>query len=1170
MAKAKKLEVHENQGHLFPQMRRDYNPFWMSSLFSDVYLKNDVPRVYKHLWENDEIENSESGFAKFYQGFVDLAIHHEKSKFETWNEAQTVKDWIVPIMDLLGWENNSVKGTNSYLDNETFNIDNQTYKPDLIYFDKPKFKEFTQKHKKDVTLKLNEIRNPDTGAKMVIEAKHWARLSSNRNDAKKDAKLTDSAVSLGPELQTLKYMEVLGLDFGILTDGKTWKLFHKDLSKSVDKRAFTFDLGKLKEIAQDLYSHGQEEIFRENAKYFYYFFSKASFYQVDDSKVVPIVREVFEHSKKYAHDIEEDLKKRFIITMGLTCNALKNSCKRQKEEIDLETIRNVAESHLFNILFVKSCEVRQILPIKSPNYLKVSLHEVIEYLDYMHFDPEKGMDTFFKYFQTGTAFGGKDFTYEGYQIFDRFINLYEIIHDGTNKTKDFGFEIEGFKESIFTKEEWKFATRHKITNGEMIKILFTLNFIESSVPGRNYQQIPYSYFTPRQLGSIYESFLEFKLEIASVDLIFKKSQWHEANLGSAFVKSLKLVDRFIVKRGELFFTPDNKERKITGSYYTPDYVVKFIVEETIGRLIEDKKSYEFLNLKICDPAMGSGHFLVGALDYLVREYRLRWCEENFSDIDETIEETSRKILDACLFGVDVNSRAVKLAKMSLWLMTAFAGKKLENLNDQFKVGNSVVDNPKIIFNAFIWKNEFKKVFSDGGFDCVLGNPPYIGEAGNKDLFEIYKQSTLGSKYYIGKMDLWYAFVIQSISILKENGLHSFIAPSNWTTAAGAQTLREVLLKTCSFLKYIDFMDFKVFESASIQTMIYIVQKSKLNKSFKYFKITEKNSSQEEVEKMLFSENCSSRYFQSFEVQNLFKDGTVGLSFSDDKVEKTLEQIQSAGNFYLDDDLVCAGVDVHQDFVTEKHLNILKDKKIKKGDGIFVISESEKKLMNLDSNEVQHLKPYYTSENLFKYKLRKPNKLWLIYANESFKNNVHKFKKLKMHFDKYEMVITSDFGPYCLHRARKQSFFEGEKILSLRKTYEPIFTFTNESSYVSQSYYVIKDNRVSILYLSAILNSNVVYFWLYNKGKKQGEQLQIDKDPLLKIPLIQTNDKNILANIMELVKIIMNGKDKEIDNAEIELNQIIYNLYNLSDENILEINNFINQRKKAKKQISNVA
>jgi hypothetical protein len=824
MAKAKKIEIHESQGQLFPQIRKDYNPFWMSSLFSDVYLKNDVPRVYKHLWENDEIENLESGFAKFYQGFVDLAIHHEKSKFETWNEAQTVKDWIVPIMDLLGWENNSVKGTNSYLDNETFNIENQTYKPDLIYFDKPKHKEFTQKHKKDVTLKLNEIRNPDTGAKIVIEAKHWNRLSSHRVDGKKDAKLTDSAVSLGPELQTLKYMEVLGLDFGILTDGKIWKLFHKELSKSVDKRSFTFDLGKLKEIAQDLLSHGQEEIFRANAKYFYYFFAKSSFFQINESKVIPLVREVFEHSRKYAHEIEENLKKRFIITMGLTCNALKNSCKRQKEDIDLETIRNVSESHLFNILFVKSCEVRQILPIKSPNYLKVSLHEVIEYLDYMNFDPEKGLDTFFKYFQTGAAFGGKDFSYDGFQIFDRFINLYEIIHDGTAKSKDFGFEIEGFKESIFNKEEWKFAARHRITNGEMIKILFTLNFIESNVPGRNYQQIPYSYFTPRQLGSIYESFLDYKLEESITDMIFRKGQWQIANLKSDKVRSLNLIDNYKTKKGELFFSPDNEDRKMTGAFYTPDHIVKYIVEQTLNPLVVNKSTDDILNLKICDPSMGSGHFLAGAIDFLVHAYRRKWGDENNDDIHESVEETSRKILNSCIFGVDINPRSVKLANMSLWLMTAYPGKKLEKLSGQLFAGDSLDSR------TFDWKTKFKSVFGKhhSGFNAIIGNPPYVFTRGNL-ISENDKCYYTRYKTGHGKLNLFAIFFERSWELLEsQEGQLSFICPSNIFRTTTYSLLREYIINECK-VKEISIPDHHVFEGVTAETVIVTLAKNASNK-----------------------------------------------------------------------------------------------------------------------------------------------------------------------------------------------------------------------------------------------------------------------------------------------------------------------------------------------------
>jgi hypothetical protein len=474
-ALAKKAEANPQQSELFFDSKQDLNPFWSSSLFSDVYLKNDLPREYKHIWENDEI----GGFYEFYQGFVDLCLETEHISFENLREADTVIKWIVPVMGLLGWENNSSKYQNSYIDNTSFTVSEgnkrQVYRPDLIYFEKPEFASYTQREK-EPQAKLREARDKKTGAKIVVEAKYWDRLSAT-SDKFKSKEVDDSASGLGPELQTLKYMELFNLDFGILTDGKTWKMFHKELSQGIDRRSYEFDLGNLRELALDIQSETNEQKFRSYAKYFYFFFSKPSIVAEERSKSTPFIYEILEYSKKYAHSIEEDLKKRFIVCMGLICNSLLKSANDAGTKVDLETIRNVAESHIFNILFTKSCEVRRILPIQSINYLKVSLHEVIEYLNEMNFDPSKNWDDYLRDFRYGEAFGGKKFSFEGHDIFNRFINLYEIVHSGTNKEKDFGFEIQGFKESIFSKEEWSFAKKHKICNKDMINILFNLNFI---------------------------------------------------------------------------------------------------------------------------------------------------------------------------------------------------------------------------------------------------------------------------------------------------------------------------------------------------------------------------------------------------------------------------------------------------------------------------------------------------------------------------------------------------------------------------------------------------------------------------------------------------------------------------------------------------------------------
>lgn len=839
-ATAKKADQNTNQSELIFDSKRDLNPFWTSSLFSDVYLKNDLPRDYKEMWEKD----LEGGpFYEFYNGFIDLCTDLQHEAFDNWREADTVKNWIVPVMSLLGWENNSERHQNSYIDNTSFTIEEngrkQVYRPDLIYFDKPEFKAYTQREK-DNSSKLREVKDKKTGSQIVVEAKYWDRLSSMADKYKtKDG--DDSASGLGPELQTLKYMDIFDHQFGILSDGKTWKLFHKDFSQGLDRRCYEFDLGNLKELALSINESSNEQKFRSYAKYFFYFFCKESLVQTKNNPN-PLVYKIFEHSKKYAHSIEEDLKERFIVTMGIVCNALNKSITKNKEQVDFKIVRNVAESHLFNILFIKSCEVRKILPIQSLNYLRVSLHEVIETLAEMNFDPDKDMDTYLSEFRFGETFGGKKFSFEGFEVFDRFINLYEVIHDGTNASKDFGFEIEGFKESIFTKDEWRLAKTHKINNRDMINILFNLNFIDSRVPNKKYQQIPYSYFSPRQLGSIYESFLEYKLSVAEKDMIFKKGHWEPANLSSSKVRSLRVSEDDTVRKGELYFETDNKDRKTTGSYYTPDFVVKYIVRKTLSTYTSKMSSSELLKLKVCDPALGSGHFIAGALDFLVEEYRTKWINENNDDLNETVSETARKILDSCIYGVDMNDRAVKLAKMSLWLLTAHPGKKLERLDDQIICRNSLANKEvsneyrkrgiKVSWKELDAKKDFDRV--KNGFDVIIGNPPW-GAKLSEESIDILSSVYVNSSYKL--IDSFKYFIERSLELVSEKGCVGFITPASLISHIGCKDSRNLLMKN-GLTEIVDLGD-GVFENVCAPSVIYLVDRKNTKDEFKF--VTSKNA-----------------------------------------------------------------------------------------------------------------------------------------------------------------------------------------------------------------------------------------------------------------------------------------------------------------------------------------
>jgi len=353
-------------------------------------------------------------------------------------------------------------------------------------------------------------------------------------------------------------------------------------------------------------------------------------------------------------------------------------------------------------------------------------------------------------------------------------------------------------------------------------------------------------------------------------------------------------------------------------------------------------------------------------------------------------------------------------------------------------------------------------------------------------------------------------------------------------------------------------------------MIFILQKEKHSKTYNliYNKIIDKKATPSLLSEVIKTKKDNSVLTQTKTSVNP-KALDQLISFNDSKITAILNKIKTNANYYLNDKEVGTGIDVHQDFVTEEHLKTLKSNHVSKGDGIFNLSDKEKKSFTFNAEEKKIIKPFYTTNELLRYYGNSKNTLWVIYSDKNVRQNINNYPNIKKHLDKFSSIITSDFGPYGLHRARDQKFFEGEKIISLRKTKIQTFTYTDYPCYVSQTYFVIKPTGINLKYLTALLNSQLIYFWLYNKGKKQGDQLQIDKEPLLEIPLVIPNDKkkelqlcNYFDSISDLVaesKDTKDAKENETLNSKIKsiehkINDIVYELYNLSDEDINIINN----------------
>ncbi len=620
----------------------------------------------------------------------------------------------------------------------------------------------------------------------------------------------------------------------------------------------------------------------------------------------------------------------------------------------------------------------------------------------------------------------------------------------------------------------------------------------------------------------------------------------------------------------------SSKRKSQGIYYTPRYIVDYIIQNTLGEVLKNKPAHEAMKIKVLDPACGSGSFLIKTFEVLDEHIKREWHQKG---TDSTINYARKlPILTSSIYGVDLDAEAVEIAQLNLLLKTLERRECLPNLMHNIECGNSLISGTEAELKKhfgdnwkdkkpFDWKEKFKDVFGQGGFDVIIGNPPYIKEFVDKSAFD----GLHNNPYYQGKMDIWTLFGCVAVDLLKEGGLFSFIAPNNWLTNVGASIFRNKILSEGEIINFIDFGDFKVFDEAGIQTMIFVFRKTKPREVYdiNYSKIIDKNIIKEDLIKFLNSDkNLEIQGIQNFKIQFKPKEFLNKLiSFVGSDKEDILKKIEAKRNFELQDEEISNGIHHHHDTVNKERQKILGDN-FHIGEGIFVLSDAEKENISFTKKELEIIKPSYTTDEIKRWYADSHNKEWVIYTDSSFKdlNKIESYPNIKKHLDKFNKVITSDNGPYGLHRAKKENFFIGEKIIVLRKCTIPTFTYVNFDSYVSATFYIIKTNRIDQKYLTAILNSSLIAFWLKNKGKMQGNNYQLDKAPLMNIP-IYISDKNQQKIIIDLVEKITEQNKKlkkfdpildeeeykelkiEIDKIDKEIDKKIYELYGLTEKDI---------------------
>jgi type I restriction-modification system DNA methylase subunit len=318
-------------------------------------------------------------------------------------------------------------------------------------------------------------------------------------------------------------------------------------------------------------------------------------------------------------------------------------------------------------------------------------------------------------------------------------------------------------------------------------------------------------------------------------------------LGTIYEQYLGNILRKSDKRAKL--TENHAHRKEQGIYYTPTYIVDFIVKNTLGELLKDKK-VNVEKIRILDPACGSGSFLIKAFDVL-NEYWMgkdKTYDQLHLDYTGTGEFYSKKIgiLQNNIFGVDLDKQAVEITQLNLLLRITEKGQRLPLLQQNIKCGNSLIDDPLIAGDkAFKWEEEFKQIIDEGSFDVVIGNPPYVNiHSLSKEDIDFYRFKYFSADY---QFDLFALFIEKAISLLREGGKFGFIVPALVLRGYQYTKIRKHMFDQTKIDIIYELGD-NVFEGVQMPTCILILEKcsnfkSKTNSRFSYVIRTQKELSQ---------------------------------------------------------------------------------------------------------------------------------------------------------------------------------------------------------------------------------------------------------------------------------------------------------------------------------------
>ena len=551
-------------------------------------------------------------------------------------------------------------------------------------------------------------------------------------------------------------------------------------------------------------------------------------------------------------------------------------------------------------------------------------------------------------------------------------------------------------------------------------------------------------------------------------------------LGHIFEQSISDLEelRAEVQEGKI---EQGGQRKREGVVYTPDRITRFIVEETLGSYLAEQfeqlwvahrsqryqggaregewkstkgeiafwRAYQdgLRAVKVVDPACGSGAFLVAAFDYLHAEYKRVNNQLEALSGSDGLFDLDKEILNKNLYGVDINPKSIEITKLSLWLKTAQRGKVLNSLDDHLWVGDSLIDDAQVSERAFAWKKIFPQVFKQGGFDVVLGNPPYV----RMELLKTIKPY-LKKHYQVvsDRADLYYYFYERGIDLLKPEGKLGYISSSTFFKTGSGKPLRRYLLEQTTVEKIIDFGDIQLFDGMTTYPVILIMKKSSAFEGHQLDFLKLDQLPKEELRK-------------TFHLHKF-----------------TLPQIRlSAENWCLEDDnlarlrsKIIAGKSTLKEMYGSPYMGI------KTGfNEAFVIERATRdKLIAQDAKSAELIKPFLEGKDLKKWRTE-PRDLWLIYIpkNQLDIENYPSIKQYLLPFRKQLEQRATKQAWFELQQPQQayQALFEKEKIVYVEIANKPQFSLDKNRMYFNATAFIIPSDD---LFLLGLMNSHVIWFF----------------------------------------------------------------------------------------------